>query len=166
METFSALLAICAGNAPVTGELPTQRAVTRSFDVFFDLRPNERLSKQSWGWWFETSSRPLWRHCNTMTGFAIHRPVFASRPLKKVMYWQLLSFLEISKYWYQPYLVLDHYIRLLWYWFRMICAMSVENRYRSRVPIFISQPYEYHSKITDKVHDPNLYCNPHERCLW
>ena len=31
---------------------------------FFDLRLNERLSKQSWGWWFETLSRPLWRHCN------------------------------------------------------------------------------------------------------
>ena len=39
METFSALLAICAGNSPVTGEFPTQRPVTRSFDVFFDLRP-------------------------------------------------------------------------------------------------------------------------------
>ena len=40
MEIFSALLAICAGNSPVTGEFPTQRPVTRSFDVFFDLRPN------------------------------------------------------------------------------------------------------------------------------
>ena len=44
------------------GEFPTQRPVTRSFDVYFDLRPNKRLSKQSWGWWFETQSRPLWRH--------------------------------------------------------------------------------------------------------
>ena len=43
METFSALLAICAGNSPVPGEFPTQRPVTRSFDVFFDLRPNKRL---------------------------------------------------------------------------------------------------------------------------
>ena len=41
METFSALLAICAGNSPVTGEFPTQRPVTRSFDVFFDLRLND-----------------------------------------------------------------------------------------------------------------------------
>ena len=46
METFSALLAICAGNSPVTGEFPTQSPVTRSFDVFFDLRLNKRLSKQ------------------------------------------------------------------------------------------------------------------------
>ena len=55
METFSALLAIC---------VPTQRPVTRSFDVFFDVRPNKQLSKQSWGWWFETLSPPLWRHRN------------------------------------------------------------------------------------------------------
>ena len=66
METFSALLAICAGNSPVLGEFPAQRPVTRSFDVFFDLRPNKRLSKQSWGWWFETLSRPLWRHRNDL----------------------------------------------------------------------------------------------------
>ena len=38
METFSAFLAIRAGNSPVTGEFPAQRPVTRSFDVFFDLR--------------------------------------------------------------------------------------------------------------------------------
>ena len=64
METFSALLAICAGNSPVIGEFPAQRPVTRSFDVFFDHCPNKWLSKQSWGWWFEIPSRPLWRHCN------------------------------------------------------------------------------------------------------
>ena len=46
------------------GEFPTQRPVTRSFDVFFDLRLNNRLSKHSWGWWFETLSWSLWRHHN------------------------------------------------------------------------------------------------------
>ena len=64
METFSALLAICAENSPVPGEFPTQRPVTRSFDVNFDLLPDKRLSKQSWGWWFETLSHSLWRHRN------------------------------------------------------------------------------------------------------
>ena len=64
VETFSALLDFCAGNSPVTGEFPAQRPVTRTFGVFFDLRLNKRLSKQSWGWWFETPLRPLWRHCN------------------------------------------------------------------------------------------------------
>ena len=63
METFSALLALCAGNSPVPGEFPSQRPVTRSFDIFFDLRPNKRLSKQC-GWWFETPSWSLWRQCN------------------------------------------------------------------------------------------------------
>ena len=51
METLSALLAIYAGNSPVP-------------DILFDLHPNKRLSKQSWGWWFETASRQLWRNCN------------------------------------------------------------------------------------------------------
>ena len=50
MEAYSALLAICARNSPVPSEFPAQRPVTRSFDVFFDLRLNKRLSKQSWGW--------------------------------------------------------------------------------------------------------------------
>ena len=54
MEKFSALLAICAGNSPVPGEFPAQRPVTRSSDVFFDMRLNKRLSKQSRDWWFET----------------------------------------------------------------------------------------------------------------
>ena len=58
------LLVNCAGNSLVIGEFLAQRPVTRSFDVFFDLRLNKRLSKQSWGWWFEMPSHPLWRHYN------------------------------------------------------------------------------------------------------
>ena len=54
---------IWAGNSPVPGEFTALRPVTRSFDVFFDLR----LSKQSWGWWFQTLSRPLWCHRNALT---------------------------------------------------------------------------------------------------
>ena len=48
----------------VAGEFPTQRLVTWSFDGFFDLRLNKGLGKQSGGWWLETPSHPLWRHCN------------------------------------------------------------------------------------------------------
>ena len=44
MEAFSALLTICAGNSPVTGEFPAQRPVTRSCDVILDLRLYKRLS--------------------------------------------------------------------------------------------------------------------------
>ena len=64
METSSTLLAPRAGNSPVTSEFPSQRPVTWSFDVFFDLRLNKRLSKQSRRRWFETPSRSLWHHCN------------------------------------------------------------------------------------------------------
>ena len=53
METSSASLALCVGNSPVTGEFPSQRPVTRSFDVSFDLRLNKLLSKQSRRWGFE-----------------------------------------------------------------------------------------------------------------
>ena len=62
METISAL------PTPLCAESPSQRPVRWSFDVFFDPRLNKRLSKQSWGWWFETPSCPLWRHCNAMQG--------------------------------------------------------------------------------------------------
>ena len=62
METFSALLTFCAGNSLVTDEFPSQRPVTQSFDVFFDLHLDKQLSKQLWGWWFETPSCPLWHH--------------------------------------------------------------------------------------------------------
>ena len=58
MESFSALLALCKGNSSVKG------SVKQSFDVFFNLRLNTRLSKQSRRRWFETPSCPLWRHCN------------------------------------------------------------------------------------------------------
>ena len=64
METFPALLVLCAENSSVTGEFSSQRPVTWSFDVFFDLRLNKRLSKHPRRSWFETQSRSLWIHCN------------------------------------------------------------------------------------------------------
>ena len=64
MEPFSALLALWAGNSPVTGEFPAQRPVMRSFDVLFALCLNKRFSKQWRRRWFEMSSWSLWRHCN------------------------------------------------------------------------------------------------------
>ena len=57
MTTFSALLEL-------TGQFLSQRPVTWSIDVFFDLLLNKRLGKQSRRWWFETPSGSLWRHCN------------------------------------------------------------------------------------------------------
>ena len=66
METFSALLAICVENSPVTGEFPAQRPVTRSLDVFFEMRPHKRLINNGEAASFETPLHPLWRHCNYM----------------------------------------------------------------------------------------------------
>ena len=60
MECFSALPALCARNSLVPGEFLSQRPVTRSFDVFFDIR----LNKHSRRPWFEIPSHSLWRHCN------------------------------------------------------------------------------------------------------
>ena len=76
MKTFSTSLAFCAGNSPVTGEFPTQRPVTRSFDVFLYQRVNQHLSKQWRDWWFETPSCSLWRHCNVkrwITSYPVRR---------------------------------------------------------------------------------------------
>ena len=53
------------------------RPVTRSFDIFFDRRLNKRLRKQSWGWWFETPLRPLWRHCYAFHSYFTGTGTFA-----------------------------------------------------------------------------------------
>ena len=73
-----------------TGEFPTQRPVTRSFDVYFDLRLNKRLSKQLWGWWFETLSRSLWRHRNAFHIIGLVRKINRSAvefPLTIICQW-------------------------------------------------------------------------------
>ena len=72
METFSALLAIYAGNSPVSGEFPAQMPVT------FDLCLNKYLSERWWGWWFETPSCSLWRHCNEYWKFDNHWQICSS----------------------------------------------------------------------------------------
>ena len=51
--------------------ISAQSPVTRSFDVSFDLCLNKRLGKQSWGWWFKTQSRPLWRQCNVLVKIVV-----------------------------------------------------------------------------------------------
>ena len=63
------------------GEFPAQRPVTRSLGVFFDLRQNLRLSKQSRGWWFETLSRPLWL-------YGIDESITTSLPFPNLALWK------------------------------------------------------------------------------
>ena len=96
METFYALLALCEGNSLVAGEFLSQRPLTRSFDVFFDLRLNKQSSKLSWGWLFEKPSCPLWRHCNVFT-----REIFASQ-----MMWLIIEMLRTCIKWHSGKLVL------------------------------------------------------------
>ena len=114
MEALSALLALCAGNSPATGKFPAQRPVTRSFHVFFDPLLSKRLSKQSWGWWFETPSWSLWRHGNAHTVFVLSisallllpiclipdlwwnccqapRPITAANPLIEIYQWLVIA---------------------------------------------------------------------------
>ena len=73
METISALLALYEGNPPVTGGFPSQRQVTGSFGVFFDLHLAKRLNKQSRRQWFETPSYSLWCHCDEHIAFLMWR---------------------------------------------------------------------------------------------
>ena len=94
METFCALLALCAANPPLTGEFPSQRPVTRSFDVFFDLRLNKRLGKQS--------MRSLWRHCDMYAITKLNcKPGLT--PQNKIMCIPLLA--QFDNYFYKHYIL-------------------------------------------------------------
>ena len=100
METFSALLAICAGNSPVPVEFPTQRPVTRSFGVFFDLRPNKRLNnnredgdlRRHSAHYDVIAMRYTERHCYSMVDFL------------EYMHWSVLYILQKNLY---PYTHID-----------------------------------------------------------
>ena len=86
METFAALLAICTGNSPVTGELPAQRPLTLSFGVFFDLHLNKRLSKRSWGWWFQTPSAHHAHYDVTVMSYYL----YSAQPLQQPMQYYVI----------------------------------------------------------------------------
>ena len=114
METFSALLATCAGNSP---EFPAQRPVTRSFDVLFDLCLNKRLSKPWQGWWFETLSRPLWRHRNEY-------------PLKDLS----KDFMSLEAAWLL-------FRVLLWLWYMFVVSTAMLSKYLSNTKSMILLHY-------------------------
>ena len=122
--TFCALLALCLGNSPVTDEFSSQRPVTHSFDVFFDLHLNKRLSTQSRPQWFETSSRSSWCHCNvndlsywqrcwyyhgtlslqSVTATPIKTRCIYRHPIFK---WVAVSWQKLSVYWMASHLELS-----------------------------------------------------------
>ena len=74
---------------------PAQNPVTRRFDVFFDLRLNKGLSKQSGGGWFETPSRPLWCHCNDLN--VLHRNMYKmSGYIEKIIFFMKRYWVDIT----------------------------------------------------------------------
>ena len=97
METFSALLAICAGNSTVPGEFPAHRPVMQSFDVFSGMCLHKGLSKQKWGWWFEMPSCSLWRHCNEMTNPKENVPILMGK-IVTLLKWTAIIVRMMSKY--------------------------------------------------------------------
>ena len=92
------------------GEFPPQKPVTRSFDVFLDLRLNKRLSKQWWGWWFETSSWSSLRQCN---GSTIVQAMLCC--LTATNYYLNLWWLRIN----------EAFLAFTWGWFYRICPRCV-----------------------------------------
>ena len=137
METFSALLAICVGNSPVTRELPTQRPVTRSFDVFFDMHLNKQLNKQSQDWWFETQSCSLWRHGKDIQ----HKHVLVNgkwfkRPASHLMFLQNNSTLRtpVRRRHYQMSLswMKTFEFPIEFYWYMFLVVKLTMSQYWSR----------------------------------
>ena len=138
MEAFSALLAICAGNSPVTGEFPTQRPVTRSFDVFFDLH----LNKQSWGWRFETPSRSLWRHCNGYKCRAKHAVTRALGFITTgISFFRFLMILIWDLFW-------SRQLRVLPLWLCLLLLIRVKWTRPLQRFLLIVHSYMYHRHYT------------------
>ena len=103
-------------SSPVSGEFPAQRPVTRSFDVFFDLRLNKQLNKQSWDWWLKTLSRSLWWHCNENDSAPVRCVLFCeflqtfSRSILNLGFnWSRKSWLSVMsmKWYYCCYVVIN-----------------------------------------------------------
>ena len=102
-----------------------QRPVTLSFDVFFDLSLNKRLSKQSRRCWFETGLRSLWRDCNVTWIYKyIYKynyltttllfPYFKTAGLKAIMQWVI----------FQPYHLNNTYSAALYHFVIQIVVMN------------------------------------------
>ena len=92
--------------------IPAQRSETRNFDVFLDLRLNKRLSKQSWGWWFETLWRPLWRQCNVTSVNKLWGNLHQSTTISRIMHLQVGIITTVG---YTPFSKMVDNRQLLWY---------------------------------------------------
>ena len=122
------------------GEFPTQRPVTRSFDVFFDLRLNKRLSKQPWGWWFETPSWSLWRHRNVYgkSDLDLARNLFIYHAINFMIY--NLS-LKMDYTWWKPLCAIDAHIHHV---------ITSSSKYLIDL-VFFQTPVKYHKDLVDCI---------------
>ena len=97
METFSAFLALCERNPSVTGVFPSQRPVTWSFDIFFELHLNKRLGQQSRRRWFETPTRSLWRtHLIIMIWRSTNILTIIKREMRKFKTQSLIYYIRMT----------------------------------------------------------------------
>ena len=102
METFTALLALCAGNSLPTGIFPSPKPVTRNFSVLFDVRPNKRLCKQSRRRCSETPSRSLWFYCNDRILVEALFIKFLSNKCRKTSQMTAMHTLELPHHFARP----------------------------------------------------------------
>ena len=109
----NALLVLCDGNLLFIGEFPSQRLMTRGFDVFFDLCLNKRLSKPSRRWWFEMPLCTLWRQCNVFLNCSRggNGSIFANEPVTIVIVCWLLIDCYLAALWNLP-----HHMLRFWPW--------------------------------------------------
>ena len=129
MGTFS-----CYWNSPFTGEFPSQRPVTQSFDVFFDLCWNKGLSKQSRCWWFKMPSCSLWCYCNIGSEFCIVG--YGTGPLQDLWISSILYFVNNTlwfkkiRYFTEPlpiYLLWEHFLKSIKIELKCVCRISSED---------------------------------------
>ena len=118
---FPSLLAFCVGNSLVTGEFPAQKPVTRSFEVFFDLRLNQQMSKWK-RWWFKTPSRPLWRHCKDCNGSILLKLI-----TKNIIFLISIFFFQVSNEFENVQRVAKFFKSM--YWPLHVCANLTRHRY-------------------------------------
>ena len=129
------------------GEFPTQRPVTRSFDVFFDLRLNKWLSKQPWGWWFETLSWSLWRHCNGIV--ILHFFIIKSA-------WCCMYALYVLLYSYSI-LFKEHILTWLvymntYFWWTHISILCIRNALMLNTSVYRRSQYRFSNWVRCGVH--------------
>ena len=146
MEKLSALLALCAGNSPVTSEFPAQRPVTRSFDVFFNVRVNKQLSKQSRCRWFETPWRSLWRHYNDRYLVGMHCCI-----------WHHVSgvCLQRRSFHFTTYIPTEMILHI----YRVLCVMKEKYHYYVMINrcLYLTHPHFITSKQMPYINTFSIY---------